>query len=88
MNDESNLYINVGKQVSAVDINKAYSALSNDYTHLNISDGGRVIKNISLPNYKYKLIVNKNFIVNLIEQPNFIHRFVTRILLGWKYEKI
>jgi hypothetical protein len=66
-----------------------YIPISGDtfYTSNNSISG--YIENYTFtPTYKYKLIVNKNFIVNLIEQPNFIHRFVTRILLGWRYEKI
>lgn len=43
---------------------------------------------LSTPTYKYKLIVNPNWCFFTNKRPNWFHRLMCRILLGWKWEII
>lgn len=90
MNDESNLYMNIGTPVSGIDKNKLFAALSNDYVHLPIS-GDHPLPNVhylTLPKHECWLKVNDSFRVACKTYPNKFHRFFIKLIFGWEYEKI
>lgn len=97
MNDESNLYMNIGTPVSGIDKNKLFAALSSDYvSHWNTSNSHRISGDHPLPNVHYLTLpkhdcwlkVNDSFRVACKTYPNKFHRFFIKLIFGWEYEKI
>jgi hypothetical protein len=44
---------------------------------------------IMQPDYKWKLTIPPNaLVVMTVDAPNFFHRLMVKIILGWKWEKL